>query len=99
MTKIHSDIDYICKTNTEIIELEIFKFIKVALLISFFLRMYLGLIEYFINPKKIDPIPDIEESIYYTLHSQKILFTNRIPRKFTITRQRYYLSVKSSPRK
>ena len=25
----------------------------------------------FYKPIKIDPIPDIEESIYYTLHSQK----------------------------
>ena len=26
----------------------------------------------FSAPKKIDPIPDIEESIYYTLHSQNL---------------------------
>ena len=50
MNKIHTDIYHICKTNTDIIELENFKFIKIALLIYFFLRMCLGLIEFFINP-------------------------------------------------
>ena len=46
MSEIHSNIYHICKTNTDIMELEIFKFIKVLLI----LRMCLGLIEYFINP-------------------------------------------------
>ena len=50
MNEIHTDICRICKTNADIIELEIFKFIKIALLIYFFLRMCLGLIEYFIIP-------------------------------------------------
>ena len=50
MNEKHTDKYYICKTNTDIIELEVFKFIKIALLIYFFLRMCLGFIEYFINP-------------------------------------------------
>ena len=50
MHEVHSDIFLICKSNIDIIELEIFKFIKIALIIYFFLRMCLMLIEYFINP-------------------------------------------------
>ena len=46
----HSDIYHICKTNIDIVELEIFKFIKIAIIIYFFVRMCLGLIEYFVNP-------------------------------------------------
>ena len=33
----------------------------------------------FSAPLKIDPIPDIEESIYYTLHSQKFYLQIGIP--------------------
>ena len=29
---------------------------------------------------KIDPIPDIEESIYYTLHSQKFYLQKKFPK-------------------
>ena len=50
MNEIHSDIFHICKTNIDIVELEIFKFIKIAIIIYFFIRMCLRLIEYFINP-------------------------------------------------
>ena len=50
MNEIHSDIFHICKSNTDIIELEIFKFIKIALINYFFLRMCLMLKESFINP-------------------------------------------------
>ena len=50
MNEIHSDIFHICKTNIDIVELEIFKFIKIAIIIFFFIRMCLGLIEYFVNP-------------------------------------------------
>ena len=50
MREVHPDIFHICKSNIEIIELEISKFIKIALIIYFFLRMCLMLIEYFINP-------------------------------------------------
>ena len=49
MNEVNSDIFHICKSNTDIMDLEIFKFIKIALLIYFFLRMCLGLIEYFLN--------------------------------------------------
>ena len=59
------------KTNIDIVELEIFKFIKIAIIIYFFVRTCLGLIEYFVKPIKIDTNPDIEESIYHTLHTQK----------------------------
>ena len=50
MHEVHSDFFHVCKSNTEIIELEIFKFIKIALIIYFFIRMCLILLEYFINP-------------------------------------------------
>ena len=50
MHEIHSDIYHIFKTNIDILELEIFKFIKIAIIIYFFVRMCLGLIEYFITP-------------------------------------------------
>ena len=50
MNEIHSDIYHTCKTNIDTIELEVFKFIKVALLIYFFLCVSLGLIEHFTNP-------------------------------------------------
>ena len=33
----------------------------------------------FSAPIKIDPIPDIEESIYYTLHSQKFYLQKGFP--------------------
>ena len=73
MHEVHSDMFHICKSNIDKIKLEIFKFIKIALIIYFFLRMCLTLIEYFIFYKSIetDSLPDIEESIYYKLHSQK----------------------------
>ena len=50
MHEIHRDIYHICKTNIDILELEIFKFIKIALVIYFLERMCLSLIETFINP-------------------------------------------------
>ena len=50
MHETHPDIYHICKTNIDIVELEIFKFIKIAIIIYFFVRMCLGLIEYFVNP-------------------------------------------------
>ena len=50
MHEVNSDIFHISKSNIDIIELEIFKFIKIALIIYFFLRMCLMLIEYFVNP-------------------------------------------------
>ena len=50
MNEIHSEIFHICKTNIDIVELEFFNFIKIAILIYFFIRMCLGLIEYFVNP-------------------------------------------------
>ena len=34
----------------------------------------------FYKPIKIDPIPDIEESIYYTLHSQKFYLQIGFPK-------------------
>ena len=48
MNETHSIIFHICKTNIDIVE--IFKFIKIAIIIYFFIRMCLGLTEYFINP-------------------------------------------------
>ena len=45
-----SDIYHICKTNIDLVELEIFKFIKIATIVYFFVRMCLGLIDYFVNP-------------------------------------------------
>ena len=53
MNELHSDIYHICKSNTDIIELEIFRFVKIAPIIYFFLRMCVGLIEYFMNPEKL----------------------------------------------
>ena len=50
MHEVHSDLFHICKSNIDIMELEIFKFIKIALIIYIFLRMFLMLREYFINP-------------------------------------------------
>ena len=50
MHEIHSDIFHICKSNIDIMELEIFKFIKIAIIIYFFIRMCLNLIEYFLYP-------------------------------------------------
>ena len=38
MNEIYSDIFHKCKSNIDIIELEIFKFIKIALIIYFFMR-------------------------------------------------------------
>ena len=70
MNEIHSDIFHLCKTNTDIIELEIFKFIKVALIIYFFTHLF-RFKRILHKPIKNDLIPDIEESIYYTLNSQK----------------------------
>ena len=49
MHEIHPDINHICKTNIDIVELEIFKFIKIAIVIYFLVRMCLSLIETFIN--------------------------------------------------
>ena len=71
MHEIHSDIFHICKSYIDIIELEIFKFIKIALIIYFFQTIVFKSTRIFSVSIKIDPIPDIEESIYYTLHSQK----------------------------
>ena len=50
MNEIHSEIFHICKTNIDIVEFEFLNFIKIAVLIYFFIRMCLGLIEYFVNP-------------------------------------------------
>ena len=50
MHEIHSDIFHICKSNIDNIELEIFKFIKIAIIIYFFITMCLNLIEYFLYP-------------------------------------------------
>ena len=40
MNELHTDIYHICKTNTDIIALEFFKFIKIALIIYLFLRKH-----------------------------------------------------------
>ena len=69
MHEVHSDIFHICKSNIDIIELEIFKFIKIALF--FFLSHVFIVNRIFYKSKKIDFLPDIGESIYYTLYSQK----------------------------
>ena len=79
MNEIHSDIYHICKTNIDVIELEIFKFIKVTLLL-FFPSHVFKFKKIFHTPIKIDPIPDIEESIYYTLHSPKIYLQIGFPK-------------------
>ena len=50
MHEIHPDIYHICNTNIDIVELEIFKFIKIAIVIYFVVRMCLILIETFISP-------------------------------------------------
>ena len=50
MHEIHPDINHTCKTNIDIVELEIFKFIKIAIVIYFLVRMCLSLIENFVNP-------------------------------------------------
>ena len=50
MHEIHPDIYYICKTNIDIVELDIFKFIKNAIVIYFLVRMCLSLIETIVNP-------------------------------------------------
>ena len=50
MHEIHPGIYHTCKTNLDIVELEIFKFIKIAIVIYFFVRMCLSLIEYLVNP-------------------------------------------------
>ena len=71
MHEIHPDIYHICKTNIDIVELEIFKFIKIAIFIYFLVRMCLSLIQNLYKSIKIGTNPDIEESIYHTLHTQK----------------------------
>ena len=76
MHEVHSDIFHICKSNIDIIELENFKFIKIALII-FFLTHVFNVNRIFYKSIKIDPIPDIEESIYYTQHSQKLYLQKR----------------------
>ena len=50
MHEIHPDIYHICKTNIDNVELETFKFIKIAIVIYLQVRMCLCLIETFINP-------------------------------------------------
>ena len=50
MQKTHPDIYHIFKTDIDIVELEIFKFIKIAIIVYFLVRMCLGLIDYFVNP-------------------------------------------------
>ena len=50
MHEIHPDIYHICKTKIDIVELEIFKFIKIAIVIYFLVCMCLSLIETFVNP-------------------------------------------------
>ena len=79
MNEVHSDIFHICKSNIDIIELEIFKFIKIALIIYFLTHVF-NVNRIFYKPIKIDPIPDIEESIYYTLHSQKFYLQIGFPK-------------------
>ena len=71
MQDAHSDIYHICKTNIDIVELEIFKFIKIAIIVYFFRTNVFRTNRLLCKPIKTDPNPDIEESIYYTLHSQK----------------------------
>ena len=71
MQNAHSDIYHICKTDIDIVELEIFKFIKIAIIVYFFSTNVFRTNRLLCTPIKIDPNPDIEESIYYTLHSQK----------------------------
>ena len=50
MNEYHPDVYHICEINLDIIELEIFKIVKIELLIDFFLRICLGLVEYFVYP-------------------------------------------------
>ena len=50
MQNAHSYIYHICKTDIDIVELEIFKFIKIAIIVYFLVQMCLGLIDYFVNP-------------------------------------------------
>ena len=77
MHEVHSDIFHICNSNIDIIELEIFKFIKIALII-FFTHVF-NVNRIFYKSIKIDPLQDIEESIYYTLHSQKFYLQIGLP--------------------
>ena len=67
MHELHSDIIHICKSNKDIIELEIFKFIKIADNL-FFLTHVFNVNRILYKSIKIDPIPDVEESIFYQLH-------------------------------
>ena len=64
MNEVHSDIFHIFKSNIDNIELENFNFIKIPLIIYFFMHVF-NVNRIFYKSIKIDPIPDIEESLYY----------------------------------
>ena len=58
MNELHSDIYHICKTNTDIIELKVFKFVKIALLIFFLPPNVCRFDRIFHKSIKIDPDPE-----------------------------------------